>query len=481
MTTLLAAIIVLGVLIFVHELGHFVAAKATGTGVTRFSLGFPPRLIGIKLGGTDYCIGLIPLGGYVKMIGEAPDEEVSPEDLPRSFSHKSIWRRIVIVVAGPAANFLFAVVLFFLTATVFGMPAYDTTLGIIEPGTPAYQAGLRFKDRVVAVDDRPVRTWYDVNASLEAAAGKPVRVTFRRGPQGDQPRTMTMTVQPDRSGVSRPSGQKAGATQAARPDPWRGMFPFIPPRVGIISTGKPADRANIKVNDLILAVNGHPVRQFSDVVPLVREHYRLLAGWQNFLLGSLGYPLRLDLEHGRWPLQLTLKRGRRVIGVSLVPEKTAMLRPGGRIENPYIIGINSPDPPLRRRLGIIDGAWHAVERTGAMMVVIVRVVGGLISGQVSLSQMAGPVGITQQAGRMAKSGAVPLIVFAAFLSINLGILNLLPIPMFDGGHVMFFVIEAVRRRPVSLKARQVAQQFGLAFIILLMAFVFSNDIIRILR
>jgi regulator of sigma E protease len=475
MTTLLAALIVLGVLIFVHELGHFLMAKATGVGVTRFSLGFPPRLAGVKWGETDYCVGLIPLGGYVKMIGEAPDEEVSPEDLPRSFSHKSIWRRTLIVIAGPAANFLFAVLLFFLTATVFGMPAYDTTLGVIEPGTPAYAAGLRFKDKIVALNGRPVRTWFDLDGRLKAAANRPVRVTFRRGPGGERARTMTVTLGPEpRTGVRPPSGPIPD-------EPWRGMYPFIPPRVGIISTGKPADRANIKVGDLILAVDGHPVRQFSDVVPLVREHYRRVSRGQDYLLGGLGYPFRIELEHERYPLHLTLKRGRRVFNVYLVPEKTAMFRPGGEIENPYIIGVNSPDPPLRRHLGIIDGAWHAVERTGAMMVVIVRVVGGLISGQVSLSQMAGPVGITQQAGRMAKSGVVPLIVFAAFLSINLGILNLLPIPMFDGGHVMFFVIEGVRRRPVSVKARQVAQQFGLAFIILLMAFVFSNDIIRILR
>ncbi len=473
MTTLLAALIVLGVLIFVHELGHFLAAKATGVGVTRFSLGFPPRLVGVKWGETDYCIGLIPLGGYVKMIGEAPDEEVSPEDLPRSFSHKSIWRRTLIVVAGPASNFLFAVVVFFLAASVFGLQVYGTTLGVIEPNTPAFRAGVRFKDKVVAVDGHAVRTWYDLSRRLEAAGPKPLRLTLIRGLGPERGRRLTLVLPP-----APPSGARSGLRTA---DPWRGLYPFIPPVVGTISIGKPADRANIKTGDVILAVDGQPVRQFKDVVPLVRHHYRRVARRQSFWLSVLSDPFHPSFNLAQFPLRLTLRRGKRVRDVYLVPEKTALPGEGWRPEKPFLIGVLAPDPPLRHWLGPLDGAVYAVERCWSLTTLIIRVVGGLISGQISLSQMAGPVGIVQQAGQVARTGAVPLILFAAFLSINLGILNLLPIPLFDGGHVMFFVIEAVRRKPVSLKARQVAQQIGLAFIIVLMAFVFSNDIIRMLR
>ncbi|MBU1742278.1 MAG: RIP metalloprotease RseP, partial [Proteobacteria bacterium] len=460
MTTIIAAIIVLGVLIFVHELGHFLAAKATGVGVTRFSLGFPPRLAGVKLGETDYCIGWIPLGGYVKMVGDAPGEEIDPADRPRSFSHKSVWRRTLIVVAGPAANFLFAVVVFFLAASVFGLQVYDTTLGVIEPNTSAYRAGVRFQDKVIAVDGRAVRTWYDLSQRLEAAGKRPLRLTLIRGQGPERGRKMTVVVPP--APAPRPGARSGPRTG----DPWRGLLPFIPPRVGAISIGKPADRANIKTGDLIVAVDGHPVRQFRDVVPLVRGHYRRVALRQSFWLSVLDDPFNPSFNLAQFPLRLTLSRRGRVIDVYLVPEKTALPGEGWRPEKPFLIGVQAPDQPLRQWLGPIDGAVYALERTWSLMTLIVRVVGWLISGQVSLSQMAGPVGIVQQAGQVARTGVVPLIMFAAFLSINLGILNLLPIPLFDGGHVVFFLIEAVRRKPVSLKARQVAQQFGLAFIIL---------------
>jgi regulator of sigma E protease len=345
-------IIVLGVLIFAHELGHFLLAKLMGVGVEKFSLGFGPKLLSKKIGMTEYMISSIPLGGYVKMVGEEPDVKLDDSLIPLSFSHKGLFKRSLIVLAGPAFNLLLSVIIFFIFFQVSGLPIMEPEVGEVQEGMPAYEGGIRPGDSIVSIDGKPVSRWEEMAALIKQSGGRPLRIEILR-----KNKTVSLKIAPK------------------------------------------------------------------------------LVSSQNLF--------------------------------------------GEQIEK-YVIGITASGAFSTERLSPFQAAAEGVYQTWQIAKLTVLAIGKVISGAISAKTLGGPIMIAQLAGQQAKAGVINLIFFIALLSVNLGIINLLPIPVLDGGHLMFFFIEAVSRKPVNLKIREVAQQVGVFVLILLMIFVFYNDIARVL-
>jgi regulator of sigma E protease len=352
MTSVISFIIVLGVLIFFHELGHFLVARLFGVGVEKFSLGFGPRLIGKKVGITDYRISAIPLGGYVKMVGEEPDAEIDPKDIPVSFTHKHVIKRIFIVAAGPFFNMLLAAIIFFGIFQVSGVYELKPSIGKIEEGSPAERAGIKPGDAIVSVQNEMVVTWEDMARLISNSNGS------------------TLSVQ-------------------------------------------------VKRQEEIIGL---------EVTPALREDQNLF-----------GEPITR-----------------------------------------YVIGVTSSGDFINRHLSLPDAFVESIEQTWRITTLTVTSVWKLIQGKISAKTLGGPLMIAELAGEQAREGAANLVFFIALLSINLAILNILPIPVLDGGHLLFFLIELVIGKPVSTRVREVAQQAGVFILILLTIFVFYNDINRIL-
>lgn len=348
--TLLSFIIVLGVLIFFHEFGHFLIARLFGVGVEKFSLGFGPRLIGKKIGRTDYRISAIPLGGYVKMVGEEPDAEVSPQDQSVSFTHKHVLKRMCIVAAGPIFNILLAVIIFFGIFWVSGAMILKPSVGEVREGSPALAAGLKAGDLISAIDGVTVSNWENMTEIIGASNGKTLEITVRR----------------------------ADADKVFRVTP-----------------------------ELVAAKN---------------------------LFGE-------DIQR-------------------------------------YIIGISASGDVYTRELNLFQALTESLKQTYTIVELMVIIIGKLITGDISADTIGGPIMIAKMAGDQAKAGISNLIFFIALISVNLAIINLVPIPILDGGHLLFFLIELIKGRPVNLKVREVAQQIGLFIILLLVILVFYNDIFR---
>ena len=359
LSKLLLVVFVLGVLIFVHELGHFLFAKWSGVGVLKFSLGFGPTLVGRRVGETEYVVSAVPLGGYVKMLGEGdgPGQGgavFTEADRRRAFSEQPVWKRFLIVFAGPAFNLLTAVVLMVGAAVVYGVPSASDSavIGVVMADRPAAEAGLRAGDRVLRVDRTPVETWQEMAEAINGSGGKAIALTIRR--DGEE-RTITVTP---RSEVQR---------------------------------------------DV-----------FEEPIP---------GGERRFLIG-----VQPSTEH-----------------------------------QPVPVG-----------QAVLAGVMQSWRMTTLTVEALVR----LVQGRISAKTLGGPILIGQQTIRAAEQGVPQLLGLMALLSINLGILNLLPVPVLDGGHLMFFVVEMVTRRPVSLRTREIAQQVGLTMLLLLMGFALFNDIRR---
>jgi len=349
-TTLLSFVIVLGVLIFFHEFGHFLIARLFGVGVDKFSLGFGPRLIGKKIGRTDYRISAIPLGGYVKMVGEEPDAEIEPADRPLSFTHKHVVKRMCIVAAGPFFNILLAILIFFGIFLISGLFILKPSVGEVRDGSPAFVAGLKKGDLITAIDETPVSNWNNMTEIIGASNGNPLEINIKR------------------EGSDR-------------------LFRITPESI-------PAKN-----------VFGEDIRR-------------------------------------------------------------------------YIIGISSAGDFYTVKLNPLQAFAESLKQTYQITELMVVIIGKLITGDISTDTIGGPIMIAKMAGDQAKSGIGNLIFFIALISVNLAIINLLPIPILDGGHLLFFFIEALKGQPVSLKVREVAQQIGLFIILLLVILVFYNDIFR---
>jgi regulator of sigma E protease len=425
---ILAFLFVLGVLVFVHELGHFLVARWNGVRVLTFSLGFGPKLLRRRIGETEYCISAIPLGGYVKMAGETPDEAGSGR--PDEFLAKTKWQRFQILIAGPTMNILLAVAV--MAGVLYqgvSVPLYEEwapVVGTVEPGSPAALAGMKPGDRVLTVGGRPVATWKDFQFRVLPSADRRIDVQVARGNE-----RLGLVMTP------RAQGRFDFGDIGVGPD--------VHPQVRAVTPGSPAERAGLRAGDVVVAMNGRDTTDH----PLV-ETIRKSANV---------------------PVTLTLKRPEGTRQVSVTP----MLRDGvGMLGMQYdSIEVRTIQPTL------LQAVTLSVKQNLEWSTLIFRTLGGLFTRETSPKQLMGPLGIAQLSGDAAELGWVALLGFMAMLSLNLGILNLLPIPILDGGHIFIMAIEGAARRDFSLAVKERMLVAGFVLLLMLMVTVIYNDLMRI--
>lgn len=448
MDRILIFIVVLGPLIFFHELGHFLFARLMGVGVERFSLGFGPRLFGKTIGRTDYRVSLLPLGGYVKMIGDEPDKPLDPKDEPYSFNKKPVGRRALIVAAGPFFNLVLAVLIYVSIFYFWGIQTIRPVVRDVAANSPAQQAGLQSGDVIVDIDGAPVDNWDDINTALAQGQGRALSIRYRR-----QDQMFTVQVHPKLVNMTDYYGDSLTEYDI-------GIEPYMARKAVVddVVKGKPADLANLKQGDQIIAINGQPVDRWETM--------------QNIVAESRGETLAFAIQ-----------RGDEQFTVDITPEEGQERDELGVKHTVFRIGIMSTGNMLleqdrmRVELGLLDSlkrgfgqTWTITEATGVFLV-------KLVQRKVPKEAIGGPIRIAQMAEREARMGFLRLVNFIAIISVSLAVLNLLPIPVLDGGHLLFFAIEAVQRKPISLRSREFAQQIGVFLLILLMIFVFYNDIL----
>ena len=430
MISLLSFIFVLGVLIFVHELGHFVMARKIGVRVLCFSLGFGPKILKYRKGDCEYCVSAIPLGGYVKMAGEQPDDQRSGR--PDEFLSKTKWQRFQVLIMGPATNILFAIVVMaFVLYHGAEVPAYEQqrpVVGSVVEGSPAERAGIQPGDVIVRVSGRPVHTWEDLLIAVLPRAGREVEFVIRET-DGEQ-RIARLT--PEAEG-------RFGLGEI-------GVRPEVHPQVRRVLPGEPAEQAGIESNDIILAVNGEPVEDRDQLVKTINE--------------SAEVPLTLTIGRGDTRIDLVVTPAKRgdvgLIGVELLEFELGTIEPG----------------PL-------EAVWMSVERNYEWSGLIFRTLWGLLTRETSPKQLMGPVGIAQLSGTAAEIGWVALFSLMAMISLNLGILNLLPIPVLDGGHIFIMALEGASRRDFSLRVKERMLLAGFVLLMMLIVTVMYNDLMRI--
>jgi regulator of sigma E protease len=348
--TLISFIILLSVLIFVHELGHFLAARIAGVGVLKFSLGFGPKIIGKKIGETEYVLSWIPLGGFVKLLGESGNEELSPEDEKKSFFKKSKWKRMLIILAGPVFNFLLALVIFIIVF-VYGLPNLTAVVGEVQKESAAFEAGMISGDKIIAIDDKKVVFWEEIKPIIAESKGKEMEVAVERGAEK--------------------------------------KHLLIKPR---------------------------------------------------------------------------LSKSKNIFGEEI---------------STYLIGVSPAGNTIIERKNTWDAIIASVGKTWEISKLTVISVVKMLEGVISPRTLGGPIFIAQIAGAQVKEGIIPFILFMAILSINLGVINLFPIPVLDGGHIFFYLIEIVTRREISIKVKEMSQQIGFVILLMLMLFVVFIDVERL--
>jgi regulator of sigma E protease len=438
LTTIVSAIFVLGLLVFIHELGHFMAAKRMGIKVEQFSLGFPPKMIGKTIGDTEYCISWIPLGGYVKMAGEHPDgDEVKGE--PWEFQSKSISARSFVIAAGPGMNFVLAFFIFWVFYFMMGIAMTDTTtIGRIMEDSPYAVSELQVGDEIIEINNTPVDTWEDVRKALLSESISQAEIKVLR--EGNE-----TVVEVDFVGRTEPIERISGLRY------------FRASAVSTVISDSPAERTGLKSGDVITSVDGISVTQWYEMVEVIRSK----PGIETMITWT-----RNDQSHQ----------------TSITPNVAQDLDPEtGEVIDIGQIGITQEDHIKLSPVGFIESVKMAglqvVNVSGTILMFIKKLVGR----EISTDTLGGPIAIAKMAGDSAKQGASSLFSFIAFLSINLAILNLLPIPALDGGQLLILGVEGIIRRPLSLRQRLVWQQAGMAILLVLMFFVLYNDVTRILR
>ena len=447
MSTLLNFVIVLGILIFFHELGHFLVARVFGVGVEKFSLGFGPRIVGKTIGRTDYRLSLIPLGGYVKMVGEEPDAPLPPEDIPYAFNHKHVAKRSLIVAAGPLFNVLLAILIFTGGLYFSGLPSIRPVIRTVEKASPAQEAGLQTGDLIEVIDGERVFSWRGIDEMVDESQGRPLNIEIKRN---GEPFAFTVTPKPT-------------AAKDIYGDPITyfdlGIKGYAEPSAIVDETvkGMPADKGGIKKGDRIVAIDGHPIERWEAMQEIV------------------------STSKGR-PLVFRILRDGETFEARIEPEEVREKNVMGVKESVYRIGIRRAgitipeEDQITLDIGVwgamtkgLEQTWNVVKATGYFFV-------KLVERKVPSEAIGGPIRIAQMANQQAQEGFLAWLYFIAIISVNLAVINLVPIPVLDGGHLLFFAIEAVQRKPVSLKMRETAQQIGIFLLLLLMIFVFYNDI-----
>ena len=447
--TVLPFVVALGLLVLVHELGHYLVARLCGVKVLRFSIGFGRPLLTWKVGKdqTEWALSMIPLGGYVKMLGEVEGEEVAPDELDRAFNRKPVWQRFSVVAAGPLFNLVFAVLLVW-AIDLYGVsdlrpyiaPTSDTS-------TPIARAGVEPGDLVLSIDEREVSSWRDVTWALTEAALDREALRLRvRSSDGEvhQRRVDLKDFNIDDAG-------KRGAIVGMGLRLWQ---PTLVTLVDVLPDGAAA-RAGFQKGDKIIAVNGIAVDVEDRTINPLKE-----------FTDKIGASAGLDLT-------VTVLRDGRALDLPLTPEKS----PEGRGLAKFVLGADQ----VTIRYGPIEAIAHATGKTSDLVVITFKGIGKLITGQLSFSKnVFGPITIADFAGKAAKSGLETFIEFLALISVSLGVLNLLPIPVLDGGHLLYYAVEFIKGSSLSNNVKEIGQRIGLALLLILMVFAFYNDIHRLL-
>lgn len=540
---LLYFIILVSVLIFVHELGHFVVAKIFGIKVLTFSVGFGPKLIRLRGKETEYCVGLFPLGGFVRMLEESRGEPVLPEDRHRTFEAQASWKRSLVVLAGPAMNLIFPVVLYF-GVFVADQKFVPPTVGIVLPGHPA-EGKLLEGDRILAVDGTDIGTFAELQQIINQHPGNELRLrVFRNLTHID------VEVTPEEVIEINPMGQQAKAGRL-------GILPH--PRAAVIGVSRPespAYRAGLRSFDLLTSIGGRPVKLYSDIEKIIADNRGetvpvtylrpklledVLGGFADLAVYEAGVAAlspevtqgdlyaRTGVESadlyvaivppGSAEAKANIQRGDRIVELDdqevpswsvlverlyaqkTLPHKLSFVRDGkrnaGQIElrhewfrdesgqehERFALRMDHwmptvPEPLVEHPRLYAYAFRNALEKTREVARFIVMGMVQMAQGKVSLSQLSGPIAIYEVAGREGAKGADYFLWVMAVISINLGLLNLMPIPVLDGGHLLFLSIEAVLRRPLPLRLREFASVIGMLFLIGLMTIAFKNDVER---
>jgi regulator of sigma E protease len=446
-TTVVSFVIVIGILILIHELGHFFVARLTGVGVERFSIGFGPVLFRWRGKETEYCLSAIPMGGYVKMLGEENPLEGGGSltyDPKKAFALKPLWARFLIVFAGPAMNFVLAAVIAAVVLATVGRAVWPPAVGRVGDSGPAAAAGLRSGDVITAINGRPIAYWEDVDRAVAASEGRALPLTVKRGDG-----TQTVSVTPQRTTVQDPILRETKTT-------WDiGAGPQSVPQISSVGPGSPAEAAGLKPGDVVVSIAGKRVYTAEDLVQAIRAHPRQTLA------------VEIERDGQRLTVQVT---------PNAEEEKTAS---GETIQMGRIqAGIGSK-AVMFVAYNPVSALWHGALWTKDMTLVTIKGFWKLVVGTIDRSNIGGPIQIASMAGQQAREGLGPLAMFTAIISVNLAVLNLLPVPMLDGGHLFFFVLEAVLGRPLSLRKREAAQQLGFVLLMLLMVYALYNDLVRI--
>ncbi|HEY3056312.1 MAG TPA: RIP metalloprotease RseP [Thermoanaerobaculia bacterium] len=423
-TNLFAFVLVLGVLIFAHEAGHFLVAKLFRVRVLVFSFGFGRRLFGFRKGGTDYRISLIPLGGYVRMAGDTPEENNAGS--PDEFLSKPKWQRFLILLAGPLVNILIAI------AFIAGLSMMGTefrivrpVIGEIIPNKPAAHAGLQPGDVIVRVGTEPISDFEDLKLAITMNAGTPLQVEYIRH---GQRRVTTMIPERENSEYG-PVGRA-------------GIRPLFDPVVGRVIKGSPADKAGMRTGDRIVSVNGKPIRDMYELDEVISK--------------APGAPLTLGLARGatQYVVQFPAAKFNQ--------------------QDPYRGFL----PPTEiRKLSLLPALGDSVEQNWKMLRYAFNAIGRIFRSEGSVKELSGPISIARISGDMLRRGWIEVVALMAMISLQLGVMNLLPIPVLDGGHIAILLVEGVSRRDLSLRTKERIQQLGFAVLAALMIVVLYNDFI----
>ncbi len=443
--SLLAFVAAISILVAVHEFGHYIVGRWSGMKVLRFSIGFG-KPIWTRVAGedkTEYCVSAIPLGGYVRFL-DSREGPVDSADAGRAFDHRPIPARIAVLLAGPAFNFMFAVLAYWLLFAG-GVMALKPAVGEVTPGSYADQAGLQFGDKIVAVGDVETNNWESTLVAIIDNMVVDGRVPLTLEREDGRQRAAVINVGDDRARLTEPGLLFEGL----------GFDVMQPPaEVGSLTAGGAAESAGLKVGDRIISVDGEPTTTFSELVAVVstRANQEVVI---EFVRG--GVTAKVDLVLGERNVDGE-KRGLRGIGSSPM----------------------TSDYYYRRTFTPLQSLSEAAVKTWTTTIFTVRMLGRMITGDVSIKNISGPINIGQIAGESAQRGATYFLSFLAIVSISLGVLNLLPIPMLDGGQIVYQVIELIKGSPMTERAQILGQQVGIFALLLLMSFAFYNNIARIL-
>jgi regulator of sigma E protease len=449
---LYALVFNLGILIFVHELGHFIAARASGVTVERFSIGFGPRIIRFTRGATEYAISVIPFGGYVKMSGMDPQEiEEGEQPGPHTFLGKRMGIRALIVASGPFTNFVWAIIVILGLLLVAGVSTGGSPIvGEVTDGSAASRAGLAFGDRILSVDNVPVDSWSDVDAVAVEDGDNRLELTVERG-------AALAGFEPGRSGgavAAAPETLRLTLDSSALSEPGEGLgfTPYVPPVVGDIMSRGPAERAGLLKGDRIVSIDTMSVDTWTDLGRIVRDH----AG---------------DT------LSIAWLRGGQLLTASVVPEEGEEPVGTTGVRKVGLIGIVQPIET--RRVGLLEALGMSVRYVIVTLSLIAEFFVGLVTREVSVGLLGGPIRVVQMASESARWGASYFFGFMAFMSLNLFLINMLPLPILDGGHLLLMGLEKIRGRGLTERQLMVWQQVGIVFFISLMVLLLALDAFRL--